>query len=126
MQRKSYYLLAGGILLAASIGCQTGRSPIQVGNNHRASSRVGLNDGGTPQSITGDHSVRQASGRRDAPLVLELGHEDLETERSGWSRLLGRFGKATRVPLPRTDLQLDAEADPGVEVDDDELTLGEF
>jgi hypothetical protein len=96
-------------------GCAGGGRSFPMGSNGRRSPQVEV-------SATHDHPER---GRIRQISSLDDGESaEAADQSSSWSKLLGRFSKPKRMPLPRTDVEsaVPTQNQPS----DEEHLLGEF
>jgi hypothetical protein len=78
----------------------------------------------TPKLESSDPSAIKQTAAATEPRLVELNSPAVPDRQSSWSRLLAmRFGKAKRIPLPRTDLERTEEALAG---NADQRSFGSF
>jgi hypothetical protein len=118
MLRFSSALVVAAGLAGGLIGCQTSSPSVQL---DRPAPAMTLDREPSPahESQTG---IQQTAGSSE-PRLVELNKREETAHNSRWAKLLGRFGKPKRIPLPRTDLPAEGEALVG---DVDQPVIGSF
>jgi len=101
IRRSLCILVAGGCLLCGLSGCQVARTSFQMDSDNRVPI-LGLQLSPRERDTSG---IRRDHAADDETPVVDLNRRETMPRRSPWSKLLGRFGKPKRIPLPRTDLQ---------------------
>lgn len=97
------------LLLTLSSGCQLSRTFFHVdSDSHTPSIGFDLTSHDDQANL---HEIRQTSAESVAPRPIEP-HSAKEPaqDRTGWRRWLNPLAPQRRIPLPRTDLETDADS----------------
>jgi len=87
-------------------GCRVASTSFQVDSDNQAPA-LGIQLAPKSEQLPAESSIRQAGAVENiSQKEAEAGssRSDSTTRPSTWSKLLGRFRKPQRIPLPRTDL----------------------
>ena len=103
--RFSRALILVAALMPGVVGCQTGTPSVQL---DRPAPSLAMERAASQQPQA--ESAIQQTGAVSEPRLVELSQREEPQRDSTWTKLLGRFGKPKRIPLPRTDLEADPQA----------------
>jgi len=98
--RNLLTLVLLGLMASGMVGCMSIRAPFFA----KSESQFGHLKNNTSGPLQSE--IIQTSSQDEKTPIVELSHLESPAP-SAWSRLLNRFGKRERIPLPRTDLPLE-------------------
>jgi len=107
MKRALIWQTIVSVILAGIVGCQSARTGLYAGREHRTG-LSGLTRSSSQNGSMVSSAQRTGGSVGQHPTALDLSQGVEKTPSPlGWSRILGRLSRPMRIPLPRTDLELD-------------------